>query len=613
MTFRTPLALLLLAAVPLAALLLGRGLRRRTVRTAAFPLLAGLVDALPLLPRSYVLLRRLQVLLFVAAVAFAAVAAGGPVLGAADDPPRRAAVVIDDLSLWRDADGRLAAWDTLLDEAARVAASFRADDRILLVRTGEGLVGDGPLSPRRAAAAIRELRPTLAPAGRGEAAGLIAAIAGAHDAPFVRIVTPDPGRWAAEVAGRGDAWRIVGVPVPPGPGGNHALLDVELRPDFFTPGRVALFCRVGAFGAGAGGGGPLTLLVTRDGAALAERSFTLGPGETRAEAFPDLDAGSGLLRVEVLPRDRFPDDDLYLAPLRERPALAIELVTEGNAPLEAALRAVPGVELAVGRTAAASGGTGGVRVFDRVPPPDDRGPLLVIAPPQGMPGLAYRGDAVEPREVRAAGAGSLLRGVSTGHLRPKRLPILVLPTGVEAILTADGHPLVAAGKAPGGSRLALIAFDPAESGWTRDPSYPILVANLVAWLAEDSAETRSSLLVGERLPGGLARAVRALRDPTGAAAVEPAGGWGQFRFPLPGAWRVDGSGPVDGGEIFVNLLDEAVSAAMVPPDRPAPAATGDAPIRPFRADARGALLAAAIALLVIERLVAPRRASGRLP
>lgn len=611
MTFQTPAALLLIAAVPAAAYLLFRGLRRRTRRIAAFPLLAGLVDALPLLPRSHLLRRRLQVLLFLAALACAAAAAGGPILGAADDPARRAVILIDDLSLWRDGDGRTAAWESLREQAARTARSFRGDDRLLVVRSGAGLVGGGPLARRRAEALIRGLSPALEPPDRGATADLVAALAGAT--PLVRIVTPDPARWAAAVSGREDGWEIIGVPPPPGPAGNHALIDVELRPDFFTPGHLALFCRVGSFGAAHGGGGEtLTLRVERDGVALAERSFPLAAGEARAEVFPELDAGPGILRVRLSPHDRFPDDDLYLAPLRPRPALSIELVTEGNAPLEAALRAIPGVDLALTRPPGERGSPGRIRVFDRTAPQDVQGALLVIAPPQGMPGMAYRGDAVEPREIRAAGGGALLRGVATEHLRPRRLPILVLPDGVEAVLTADGHPLVAAGRTQRGARLALIAFDAAESGWTRDPSYPILVANLVAWLAEGTAQTSSSLLVGDRIPGDLAPAVRRLTDPSGAAVGTPPGGWGDFSFPVPGAWRVEGTGPESSGEIFVNLLDERVSAAMAPAAVPGAPDAAEARPRPFRFDARGTLLGLAIALLVLERLVAPRRPAGRL-
>jgi hypothetical protein len=445
-TFQTPSALLLLAAVPLAALLLGRGLRRRTRRIAAFPILAGLVDSLPLLPRSHLLRRRLQVLVFLTAVACAAAAAGGPILGAADDPSQRAVILIDDIALWREGEGRSAAWDALLAEASRTALSFRSDDRVLVVRTAAGLVQEGPLPPRRAAALIRKLRPALGPLDPASCADEAAALAGTVGSPLVRVVTPDPARWETAVSGRGEGWVLVGVPPAAGPAGNHALLDVELRPDFFVQGRLALFCRVGAFSTG--GSEALTLRVSRDGTVLAERSFTLAAGGSHAEVFPELDAGLGVLRVEIAPRDRFPDDDVFLAPVRGQPALPMELVTEGNAPLEAALRAIPGVELAIARPPAGEGPVGRIRVFDRVPPTgEERGALLAIAPPQGMPGIAYRGDAIDPRDIRTAGGGALLRGVAIEHLRPRRLPILVLPDGNEPVLTADGHPLVAAGRA----------------------------------------------------------------------------------------------------------------------------------------------------------------------
>jgi hypothetical protein len=134
----------------------------------------------------------------------------------------------------------------------------------------------------------------------------------------------------------------------------------------------------------------------------------------------------------------------------------------------------------------------------------------------------------------------------------------------------------------------------------------------VAWLAEGSTGTRSSLLIGDPFPADLAPLVRRLTDPTGTDAIRPPGGWEEFRFPVPGAWRVEGTGPEASGEIFVNLLDERVSALMAPPRERAPAAGASAPARPFRAAARDALLAIAIALLVVERFVAPRRPAGRL-
>ena len=67
----------------------------------------------------------------------------------------------------------------------------------------------------------------------------------------------------------------------------------------------------------------------------------------------------------------------------------------------------------------------------------------------------------------------------------------------------------------------------------------------------------------------------------------------------------------------MNLLDERVSAAAAPAAPPAAGAprrrAAGADTRPFRADARGALLALALLLLLAERFVAPPARAGRLP
>jgi hypothetical protein len=288
------------------------------------------------------------------------------------------------------------------------------------------------------------------------------------------------------------------------------------------------------------------------------------------------------------------------------------LVTEENPPLEAALRALPGLDLQVARPSADSAaGRETVRVYDQVAPRETTGNILAIAPPEGLPGIGYRGDAANPRVVRADATSFLLRGVALENLRIARLPIYEMPSGMEVLATADGYPLLAAGRAAGGGRLVLLAFDPRESEWVFDPSYPILVANAVAWLAESPEGTRSSFLVGDPLPGALAAGLRTLIDPAGRRQPTPPDGWDSFRFPMPGRWRVEGDGPATSGEVFVNLLNESVSTAQgLPPAATAPAA--EFPRRPFRAPGRDPLLVAALVLLVLERIVAPTQRAGRL-
>jgi len=614
MGFTSPSGLLLLAAVPIAALLLLRRLRRRERPAAAFFLLRDLVDALALLPRSFLWRQRLRVALFLLALTCAALAAGGLVLGNADDPPQRVVIVLDHLALRRDAEGRPADWQRVTEAAAGLARNLRTDDRVLVVRPDTGLLGGGPLQPRQAATLIAGLRPSALPSDTAATMDLLALLERIHAPSLVAVVTPSPVRWRPHIADRGPAWRI--LPVPSAAAGtNHAILDAEVRPDLMRAGRVALFFRVGSLGE-PGPATDLGLTVTLDGREIARRSFRLAPGETRAEVFPDLETGAGLLEVALSPTDAFPDDNHFLTPVRERVTVPALLVTEENPPLEAALRALPGLELTVARASAGVPGSKAVvRVYDGVAPPGLAGNLLVVAPPEGMHGIGYRGDLPFPSVVRADTTHFLLQGVSLANLRVRRLLSYEVPSGLEVLASADGRPLIAAGRMGGKSRLVLLAFDPRDTEWVYDPSFPILVANIAAWLAESPEGSRSSFVVGDFLPQDLAGDVRGIVDSAGGRPPAPPGGWGGFRFPAPGRWRIEGRTSQSSGEVVVNLLDESVSASQAPqpPDRPAaPPPPPPAP-RPFRAEARNLFLAAALVLLLLEQLVAPPLRAGRLP
>jgi hypothetical protein len=615
-TFQNPSGLLLLSALPPAAYLLLRRLRRRERPVAAYFLLRDLVDSLPQLPRSYLLRRRLQALLFLAALGSAGLAAGGPVLGEADDPPLRMVLLLDPLVPGNDAGERAAAWERLAKTAAALVRPLRSDDRVVVLRPDGGTVGGGLLPSRTAARLIGRERSTLLYGEPAAAVDLAAIAAQAHAPSLVAVVTHDPERWRPLVAERDGTWRVVPVPAPADAGRNRALLDVEVRPDFLRRGRIDLYCRVGVFGPPGNVPEQLVLSVAMGEREIARRGFSLAPGVPLSEVFPALDAGAGLLEVRLSPTDAFPADNVFVTPLRPGDAVPVLLLTEENRPLETALRSVPGVRLSIARASSESAEpAAAIRVYDGSAPRSVSGNLLVIAPPEGMPGVGYRGDAPAPRLVRADPTHFLLAGVAVEGLRMRRLPIYELASGLEVVASADGHPLVAAGRVAGGSRVALLSFDPRDTGWSYTPSFPILIANIVAWLAESPVGVRSSFFIGDALPAGLARKVRAVADPAEAAVATPDGGWEAFRFTEAGRWRIAGTDEASSGEVFVNILDERISSAMAPTARPAGsgAPTEEMPKRPFRVDLQVPLLVAALALLFFEMLLAPRARSGRLP
>jgi hypothetical protein len=611
-TLRFLPGLLLLLALPVFGWLLGSRLRARRRTVAVYPILEDLVDRLPLLPRSYLLRRRLQVAFLLAAVACAALAAGDPVLGNAEDPPRRLILVVDDLVPRQAQRGGASPWEETRKTAARLARGLRADDRVLVVRAGGTLAGEGPLRPAAAGRVLAKLPASALPVDRPAALELAAVLQRADTtAAEIVVVTAAPAPWEALLAGRGPGWRVAAVPAGGG-GPNRALLDVEVRPDLFRAGRLTLFCRAGSFGP-AGAEETLTLTVRRDEAVLARRELRVRPGESRAAVFPDIDAGAGLLRVELAPDDAFPDDNLFLAPLPEKPAVAALLVTEENPALEAALRVLPGLSLTVRRPAdRPAPADAAVVVWDAVTPPDLAGNVLLVAPPEGVPGISYRGDLSTPRLVRADATHPLLEGVSFTGLQQGRMPLYALPSWMESLATADGAPLLAIGRSPAGGRVALLSLAPGETAWAYDPSFPILVANLVAWLAESPLGVRSSFLVGDRLPPALGRTTRSIVGPDGVRHRPPGGAWDGFRFALPGRYRIAGTGGGPSGEVFVNLLDASVSATLGTEPAARAAAPAAAGVRPFRREAQGALAILAIVLLTLERAVAPRLRAGRV-
>lgn len=609
--FAEPRGLLLLALLPLFVVAMGGLLRRRRREVAAFPLLRDFVDALPAVPRALLLRTRLQRAFLLLAVACLALSAGDVIVGAVDDKPVRAALLLDDAA--GGPRGRAELWGA----AAGLVRGFRADDRILLVRSDGSFVTDGFQPPDVAARAAELPAPPASRSDPEAGASSLAVVERFHRPDLTAIVTPAPELWTPVIPpGRTASWRLIPVERAPA-AANNALLNVELLPDLLQRGRFSLFCRVASFAPPGATIPPLEVSVAIGDRTIATRSVAVAPGESRGMHFADLAAGEGLLSVRVAPDDPFPADNVFFSPFRTNPFLEARLVSDANPALEAALRALPGLSLQTGPSGPGSAPPA-VTVYDRSPPADGGGAAVLIAPPRGTPGLAVRGEVSTPRIIEADRAHPLLDGVSFAGLHIGRLPQLVPGPSLKVVARADGYPLVLAGTTAGGRRLAVIAFDPLEANWVYEPSFPILVANLVAWAAQEPGGSRSAFLVGEFLPEDVASRTVAMTDPDGRAIATPPAGWAHHRFEVPGRHRIRGRTPADSGDVVVNLLDEHLSraaatggAAGVSAESLAAAMRPTLP-RPARHPTATAWLLLGVALLVAERLVAPPRAAGRL-
>jgi len=615
MFFQKPPGLLLLGALPLLAWVIVRQLRRRRVEVSAFPALQALLESLPLLDGTHVRRRKLAAALLLLAVALLALAAGELTLGSPAAQPLKVVVVLDHLAGWKapgpaGQDG----WQAVIERAGELLRDLRRDDRVLLVRSDTGTLPGGLRTPRAAAALLRELSASELPPDPERTADLVRMLVRAHAPDALFVVTPDASRWKPlRPAGSAPA-TVLRTPAPPA-AVNLGILAVEMRPDLLQPQDVDLFCRVGAFSSESAPGGVDAVVEVRSGGEpLGRRSVRLAVGESRGLTFPGLRPQPGLLEVELTPPDAFPSDNIYRAPVRNRAFLSATLVSAGNHALESALRALPGLEVATVPSAAdITGALPAVAVFDTIAPGGFRSNLLLVRPTRSIDDLVVRGDVQRPGTVEAEAGDPVLEGVSLSGLTVAQIPVYLPAPAFRVVAKAGGYPLIMLGRNPLGRRVAVLGFDPVESGWHYDPSFPVLVANLVAWLGEEAHGVSSSFVVGEELAEDLLAGAVEVVDPAGIGHGRPGAGWGSFPLTVAGRYLLRPGSGAEPLEVHANLLDEQVSRAMAPP-APAPGDRLPATLfpRPFRLELGKPLLGAGILLLALQMALAPRRAHGRL-
>ena len=188
-----------------------------------------------------------------------------------------------------------------------------------------------------------------------------------------------------------------------------------------------------------------------------------------------------LLEVRLLPGDVFALDDRAWAvgdPGRRIRAL---LVTPGNRYLEKGLSLQPGLELVRASPASFSpGGDYDLWVFDGFKPAElPRGAILLVDPPPGDE--TWLGGAVEVVDGLSPSDDVLLRYADLSNVHILDARRLDPPSGARPLLVSTDGPVMAAWEEPG-HRLVVLAFDLHHSDLPLQPSFPILLQNLVGWL-----------------------------------------------------------------------------------------------------------------------------------
>ena len=178
------------------------------------------------------------------------------------------------------------------------------------------------------------------------------------------------------------------------------------------------------------------------------------------------------------------------------------LVSAGNSFIEKALALLPQVRLARVLPGNYKPGPGSdLTLFDGyLPATLPPGNLLLINPPDS-PLVPVSGTLAYPVLGPREGDDPLLRYVNLDDLHIAEAARMQTPAWARTLVrTTGGDPLLLAGETAG-RRVAVIGFDLHKSDLALQVGFPILLANLVGWLAPGSALDLPPRLTPRQRPG----------------------------------------------------------------------------------------------------------------
>jgi len=493
-TLLNPAGLLFLATIPLIIMLhLFRQERRRQEVSSLF-LWREISDqhSRRMRPR---LLRNVNLLLQVIAAAVIALAIARPVAGVAvgQNAPRMI-MLVDTSASMAAVEGQVTRLDLAKNRAREIAGRTRRGTEIMVATAGplpavsqgfttdystvyeaiRGLeVQDGPGEIRAAAAMIRSL---------GDTSGteVVFVTDGAFDSDESLTL---PANFRVE---------RVGTALP-----NLAITAFELR-QRFDASALEAYLELANFGPAES---QVFLELTADGASLSSREYSIGSGSI--ERIPVTLPGTGATVYEarlIDTGDALRTDDSAFAVAGSSRPLRVQLVTPGNYFLESILAVYPNVRLSVTDTLQRDGSTD-VYVIDSVDVPSGlSGSILTVN--TVMPGGPFQ----------ASGHTEINQPVSVNPAHPVSRNLDLSDVSLTRVISgnlADRALTVAtAGQVPviytfvrADVRLAAFLFSMAETDLGLRSSFPVLMNNVITWLAPSPRETGiSSVEAGTVVP-----------------------------------------------------------------------------------------------------------------
>jgi Ca-activated chloride channel family protein len=292
------------------------------------------------------------------------------------------------------------------------------------------------------------------------------------------------------------------------PRDNMTILALAQRPLPVSPQSTEVFAKLGNFSSTAR---DTELELSLDGRPFDLQRFRIDPGEKRSFStiVPKeiLASGNGLLVARLTSEDGLAFDNTARAALPTGQRLRVLLVGRDDPFLESALKADPALAVEILKPEAWRSDMGAdfdAVVFDDWLPQAatletlGRGSFFFF----GRTPFNVAGEEVRMASLEAAGSESpLLWNVDLGAIRLARAAKLTIPEDghwrVSVPVESGGEPMVVALEGPRGARAVAAAFAVGDSNFPLRVGFPLLVSNVVHWLAGRSSEEEGMWKAGQ--------------------------------------------------------------------------------------------------------------------
>ena len=428
------------------------------------------------------LLQILSILLLLLAVA-------GPRWGG-DENSYRDHVVILDTSAWMGARTRTGNPPATLMDEARASArayirSLPSRDRVMIVRADALATPATAFESNRQALddAIRQSQPGASALNLEQALEFAQRAQRLQSERAGEIVFAGAGRVPEEDAAFAQVPKNLRVLASNASQENVGLRKIGLRRSPASPDTWNIFVAVKNYGAKPHN---IDLALQFGGAPAGSKIMALKPGAEEQATFAYKTKVAGYLEARITPHDAFPQDDRAVIELPAQQSLHVVVYSAEPQMLRALISANPQVDAVFEAPAKYDAGVkADIVVLDRFAPAiRPHADSIWIAPPAS-------GSPIPVRETKA--------GVKLEHWRPETAlgaglhtknaqldsgEILGAASGDIVVADAAEGPLVVA--RPGSPKLVVIGFEPMRSSMKYELATPLLMANLMRWMAPET-------------------------------------------------------------------------------------------------------------------------------